>query len=381
MPRQKEVPIPRDVISKQELKPLELGGDLKTMDMEDLAQRPVKVEPEKIDAKRGFVVYKRKEIRKRSAAERLTDFQEITAARDDDEVRTQAGRCMDCGTPFCHQSVTDKSGCPLGNLIPEWNALAKQGNWQEALRRLLETNNFPEFTGRVCPAPCEGACVLGIIDDPVSIKSVECTIIDKAFEMGWMAPRPPPVRTTKTVAIIGSGPAGLAAADQLNKSGHNVTVYERADRPGGLMMYGVPNMKTDKINIVQRRTDLMRAEGVTFICGEAGNIGNSTYNYGLRGSQKATLTVAPSMDEWLEEYDAGVGYRSHRRARFVHRWPRQRRCAHGHGVFAQEHQGASGRGQRRQRLASMVGVRGFGDSAHRCFRQEGDCHRWGRHGE
>jgi len=246
-PPEKQVAIPRDTKSSKDLKPLDLGADLRTGDIEDLAKRPTVVEPPAIDQKRGFVVYKRKDIAKRPASERLTDFREITAATDINEVRTQAGRCMDCGTPFCHQAVTDKSGCPLGNLIPEWNALARQGNWQEALRRLLETNNFPEFTGRVCPAPCEGACVLGIIDDPVSIKSVECTIIDKAFENGWMVPHLPPVRTTKTVAIIGSGPAGLAAADQLNKSGHNVTVFERADRPGGLMMYGVPNMKTDKV--------------------------------------------------------------------------------------------------------------------------------------
>lgn len=159
----------------------------------------------------------------------------------------------------------DHSGCPLGNKIPEWNELVYQGRWREALDRLLETNNFPEFTGRVCPAPCEGACVLGIIENPVTIKTMECTIIDKGWEMGWMVPRPPPKRTGKRVAIVGSGPAGLAAADQLNKAGHTVTVYERSDRVGGLMMYGVPNMKTDKIDIVQRRVDLMAAEGVQFV--------------------------------------------------------------------------------------------------------------------
>jgi len=171
---------------------------------------------------------------------------------------------MECGTPFCHQL---DSGCPLGNKIPEFNDLVHKGRWREALDRLLETNNFPEFTGRVCPAPCEGACVLGINQDPVTIKTMEATIIDKAFEEGWMLPRPPKVRTGRRVSIIGSGPAGLAAADQLNKMGHEVTVYERADRIGGLMMYGVPNMKTDKVDVVQRRVDLMAQEGVKFVTG------------------------------------------------------------------------------------------------------------------
>jgi len=180
---------------------------------------------------------------------------------------------MDCGTPFCHQSVTNRSGCPLGNLIPEWNALVKKGHWHEAFQRLRATNNFPEFTGRVCPAPCEAACTLGIIDDPVGIKSVELMIVDKAYEMGWMEPAPPPMRTNKRVAVIGSGPSGLAAADELNKMGHLVTVYERSDRVGGLMMYGVPNMKADKENVVQRRADIMVREGVSFITGQAGNVG------------------------------------------------------------------------------------------------------------
>lgn len=169
---------------------------------------------------------------------------------------------MNCGVPFCHQTDT---GCPLGNKVPEWNELVHKGRWQEASNRLLETNNFPEFTGRVCPAPCEGSCVLGINQNPVTIKTMEQTISDKAWESGWMTPKPPPFRSGKTVAVIGSGPAGLAAADQLNKAGHRVTVYERSDRVGGLMMYGVPNMKTDKEDVVQRRVDLMAAEGVEFV--------------------------------------------------------------------------------------------------------------------
>lgn len=168
---------------------------------------------------------------------------------------------MGCGVPFCHQTG---SGCPLGNKIPEWNELVHKGRWQEASDRLLETNNFPEFTGRVCPAPCEGSCVLGINQKPVTIKTMEQTISDKAWESGWMTPRPPAFRSGKVVSIVGSGPAGLAAADQLNKAGHSVTVYERSDRAGGLMMYGVPNMKTDKEDVVQRRVDLMAAEGVKF---------------------------------------------------------------------------------------------------------------------
>ncbi|CAI5466439.1 unnamed protein product [Closterium sp. Yama58-4] len=212
----------------------------------------------------GFMKYEREPLPYRPAEERLTDWGEVLASDPGrpELLKTQSARCMDCGTPFCNQ---DKSGCPLGNKIPEFNELVYQGRWKEALDRLLETNNFPEFTGRVCPAPCEGACVLGIIENPVSIKTMELSIIDKAYEMGWMVPRPPAKRTGKKVAIIGSGPAGLAAADQLNKRGHTVTVYERADRIGGLMMYGVPNMKTDKTHVVQRRVDLMAAEGVTFV--------------------------------------------------------------------------------------------------------------------
>lgn len=211
----------------------------------------------------GFIAYERESLPYRDPTERMKDWKEVLLqGRQDELLKTQSARCMDCGTPFCNQ---DNSGCPLGNKIPEWNELVYQGRWREALDRLLETNNFPEFTGRVCPAPCEGACVLGIIEKPVSIKTMECSIIDRAFEEGWMVPRPPPHRTGKRVAIVGSGPAGLAAADQLNKAGHSVTVFERSDRIGGLMMYGVPNMKADKVDVVQRRVDLMAAEGVEFI--------------------------------------------------------------------------------------------------------------------
>jgi glutamate synthase (NADPH/NADH) len=221
----------------------------------------------------GFKKFDRAEISKREVTARAADFLEVYEHKDEAKVRTQAARCMDCGTPFCHQSVTNRSGCPLGNLIPEWNALVKKGHWHQAFQRLRATNNFPEFTGRVCPAPCEAACTLGIIDDAVSIKSIELMIVDKAYEMGWMEPCPPPMRTGKRVAVIGSGPAGLAAADELNKMGHSVTVFERADRVGGLMMYGVPNMKADKADVVQRRVDIMQQEGVEFVTGKGGNVG------------------------------------------------------------------------------------------------------------
>ncbi|XP_061956875.1 glutamate synthase 1 [NADH], chloroplastic-like isoform X1 [Populus nigra] len=212
---------------------------------------------------RGFIAYEREGVQYRDPNVRMNDWKEVMeSSKPGPLLNTQSARCMDCGTPFCHQ---ENSGCPLGNKIPEFNELVHQNRWREALDRLLETNNFPEFTGRVCPAPCEGSCVLGIIDDPVSIKNIECAIIDKAFEEGWMVPRPPLKRTGKRVAIVGSGPSGLAAADQLNKRGHLVTVYERADRIGGLMMYGVPNMKTDKVDIVQRRVNLMAKEGINFV--------------------------------------------------------------------------------------------------------------------
>ncbi|KAF7816701.1 glutamate synthase [NADH], amyloplastic isoform X1 [Senna tora] len=212
---------------------------------------------------RGFVAYEREGVQYRDPNVRMNDWKEVMEeSKPGPLLKTQSARCMDCGTPFCHQ---ENSGCPLGNKIPEFNELVYQNRWREALDRLLETNNFPEFTGRVCPAPCEGSCVLGIIENPVSIKSIECAIIDKAFEEGWMVPRPPSKRTGNRVAVVGSGPAGLATADQLNKMGHTVTVYERADRIGGLMMYGVPNMKTDKVDVVQRRVNLMAEEGVNFV--------------------------------------------------------------------------------------------------------------------
>eukprot|EP00755_Sulcionema_specki_P022338 Sspe_Gene.13827::Locus_4764_Transcript_3_3_Confidence_0.600_Length_6401::g.13827::m.13827/K00264/GLT1; glutamate synthase (NADPH/NADH) len=215
----------------------------------------------KLDKLRGFKKYPRKADPYRDPKERLKDFEELTMRHDKENLQIQASRCMDCGVAFCS---SQHSGCPISNVIPKWNDLVFKGQMKDALQALLLTNNFPEFTGRVCPAPCEGACVLGITSPQVSIKSIECAIIDHAWEQGWMEPRQVRNRTNKYVTIIGSGPAGLAAADQLNKAGHTVTVYERTERVGGLLTYGIPNMKLDK-KVVQRRVDLMQAEGVQFV--------------------------------------------------------------------------------------------------------------------
>jgi glutamate synthase (NADPH/NADH) small chain len=217
----------------------------------------------------GFIEYLRELPLDRSAVERIKDWQEFHYHMEPKKMQEQAARCMDCGIPFCHTGTLFSgmaSGCPINNLIPEWNDLVYRGLWREALERLHKTNNFPEFTGRVCPAPCEGSCVLGISAPPVTIKTIECEIIDHAWDKGWLTPEPPKVRTGKKVAVIGSGPAGLCAAAQLNKAGHSVTVFERADRPGGLLMYGIPNMKLDKKEVVQRRIKLMEQEGIKFVC-------------------------------------------------------------------------------------------------------------------
>ena len=197
----------------------------------------------------GFMEFDRQDEGKRSAESRIEDWNEFVVEHSEDKLRSQGARCMDCGVPFCHTGEVVQrlaTGCPVNNLIPEWNHLVYQGKWKEALQRLHHTNNFPEFTGRVCPAPCEGSCVLGINEPPVTIKSIERTIIDRGFDEGWVAPRIPKKRSGKRVAVIGSGPAGLACADQLNQAGHLVTVFERDDRIGGLLMYGIPNMKLDK---------------------------------------------------------------------------------------------------------------------------------------
>jgi glutamate synthase (NADPH/NADH) small chain len=244
----------------------------------------------------GFIEFDRALPADRPPKERVKDWNEFHSAfKAEEEFREQAARCMDCGTPFCHSGVLYEgavSGCPISNLIPEWNDLLYRGLWREALARLRLTNNFPEFTGRVCPAPCEGACTLGSIPNPaVTIKNDEVSIIDRAWDEGWIKPSLPPKRTGKKVAVVGSGPAGLACADQLNQAGHEVTVYERADRVGGLLTYGIPNMKLDK-KTVQRRVDLMAAEGVRFVTGAS--VGKDVKAEELRAKHDAIVIACGS---------------------------------------------------------------------------------------
>jgi glutamate synthase (NADPH/NADH) small chain len=208
----------------------------------------------------GFREHSREVAQRRPVTQRVNDWFEIYVDLPDSRLRTQAARCMDCGVPFCH------TGCPLNNLIPDWNDLVYRDRWQDAVRQLHATNNFPEFTGRICPAPCESSCVLGINESPVTIRQLEKNIIEHAFSEGWIGPEPPVTRTGKRVAIVGSGPAGLAAAQQLSRAGHWVTVFEKADRVGGLLRYGIPNFKLEK-HLVDRRLQQMYAEGVEFVTG------------------------------------------------------------------------------------------------------------------
>jgi glutamate synthase (NADPH/NADH) small chain len=238
----------------------------------------------------GFLEYLRELPADRTPTERLGNWKEFHHHMEEGKLRQQGARCMDCGVPFCHTGKLVSgmaSGCPINNLIPEWNDLVFRGLWREALERLHRTNNFPEFTGRVCPAPCEGSCVLGINSNPVTIKNIEAAITDRGWSEGWVRPEVPHARTGKKIAVIGSGPAGLSAAAQLNSAGHSVTVFERAALPGGLLMYGIPNMKLDKKEVVLRRIRLMEEAGIKFICNA--NVGDN---------------VEPQI--FLNEYDATV---------------------------------------------------------------------------
>ena len=207
----------------------------------------------------GFMEFPRRLPRRRPVSVRLRDWKEVYEPFGEEATKEQGARCMDCGIPFCHD------GCPLGNLIPEWNDLVYRDDWPDAMERLHATNNFPEFTGRLCPAPCEAACVLGINEDPVTIERIEFEIVERAWDEGWVTPQLPTVRTGKSVAVVGSGPAGLAAAQQLVRAGHLVTVFERAEKPGGLLRYGIPEFKMEKA-VLDRRLAQMEAEGVTFVC-------------------------------------------------------------------------------------------------------------------
>ncbi|MGZ4143461.1 MAG: glutamate synthase subunit beta, partial [Actinomycetota bacterium] len=233
----------------------------------------------------GFIKYEREAIHYRPLEQRLEDWKEVYQPLPLVNVQTQAARCMDCGVPFCH------SGCPLGNLIPEWNDLVYRDDWRAAIERLHATNNFPEFTGRLCPAPCEGSCVLGINAPAVSIKAIEVTIIDRAFEEGWVNPHRPLVVTGRRVAVIGSGPSGLGAAQQLTRAGHSVVVFERAGRPGGLLRYGIPEFKMEK-RVLDRRIDLMRAEGTEFRCDA--NVGENVTIEELRNEFDAIVLCGGS---------------------------------------------------------------------------------------
>ena len=265
----------------------------------------------------GFKEFVREVPTRRPVEDRVNDYFEVYQPFSDDKVRTQAARCMDCGIPFCH------TGCPVNNIIPDWNDLAYHDNWEEAIRVLHATNNFPEFTGRICPAPCEAACVLGINEPPVTIKVIEKTIVDNAWKQGWIKPEPPETRTGKRVAVVGSGPAGLAAAQQLNRAGHWATVFEKADRIGGLLRYGIPDFKMEK-DILDRRLAQMSEEGVLFET--RAHVGRNVDAAGLRKEFRRNI----------------VGWRCGKSQRFESSGTRAKRNPFCHGVSAAAEQAQCG---------------------------------------
>jgi len=299
----------------------------------------------------GFLEYTREVAPRRPVTQRVNDWFEIYLDFPEASLRTQGARCMDCGVPFC------QSGCPVNNLIPDWNDLVYHGHWKEAVRQLHATNNFPEFTGRICPAPCEASCVLGINQAPVTIKQIEKNIVERAFFEGWIRPEPPTIRTGKKVAIIGSGPAGLAAAQQLCRAGHSVTVYEKADRIGGLLRYGIPEFKLEK-RVVDRRLDQMSAEGVTFVTGA--EVGKNVAVETLRTEFDAIVLAGGA--EWPR--DLNVPGRELKGIHFAMDYlPQQNRRSAGDTVSAEI--GILGTGKR-------VIIIGGGDTGADCL---GTCHR------
>jgi glutamate synthase (NADPH/NADH) small chain len=301
----------------------------------------------------GFIELPRSLPKRRPVDQRLQDWREVYEPFPEQAVRDQGARCMDCGVPFCN------SGCPLGNIIPEWNDFAYRGRWAEALDRLAATNNFPEFTGRLCPAPCENACVLGINADPVTIKQIEVSIIERAFAEGRFTAKPPAVRTEKKVAVIGSGPAGLAAADNLNRAGHGVTVFERADRIGGLLRYGIPEFKMEKA-VLDRRLKIMEAEGVVFKVNA--NVGVNVSVEQLRKDFDALLLAGGAT--WSR--DLKVPGRELKGIHFAMEFlPLQNKRCHGDNIPDEQFITAKGK---------KVIILGGGDTGADCL---GTCHRQG----